>query len=92
MMTQYWKPEMLEIKFLSITRMESDGSEPDKAACLAAARLSTSSTHQKKKRSLGVRFNQGNKSIKYSTSGKKVPDCTTYSKQYNDSNNQALFY
>lgn len=29
--------------------MESDGSEPDKAACLAAARLSTSSTHQTKK-------------------------------------------
>lgn len=32
-----------KVKHVSITLIESDGSDPDKAACRAAARLSTSS-------------------------------------------------
>lgn len=33
----------VKAKHISITLIESDGSDPDKAACRAAARLSTSS-------------------------------------------------
>lgn len=39
----YYDIDWWAIELRKKTRIESEGSEPDKAACLAAARLSTSS-------------------------------------------------